>query len=236
MFKIKMAGAIPEIDNRCDHVRQYCEGWMTDASPCFRVKVTQSELDEYIKNCHIPDMTEDVAERVLIYRKIAARLATGGRFLLHSALIDYENNGIAFVAKRGVGKTTHALLWKEAFPEKVKFVNGDKPIVRKKDGNYVAYSTPWKGKEGFGEKKAASLKAVVFLERGDEPKVIRLDPKDAVSMITTQTIYPDDPAYYDKFAQELADFVREVPMYLASVNMRPESAIAVRDFVFKNMK
>ena len=132
MFKIKMAGAIPEIDNRCDHVRQYCEGWMTDASPCFRVKVTQSELDEYIKNCHIPDMTEDVAERVLIYRKIAARLATGGRFLLHSALIDYENNGIAFVAKRGVGKTTHALLWKEAFPEKVKFVNGDKPIVRKK--------------------------------------------------------------------------------------------------------
>lgn len=232
MFRIKMAGAIPEIDNRCGHVKKYCEGWITDAPPCFRIKVEQSELDAYMANCRIPDMTEGVAERVLVCRKIAARLATGGRFLLHSALIDYEKNGVAFVANRGVGKTTHALLWKEVFGDKVKFVNGDKPIVRKKDGNYVAYSTPWKGKEGFGEKKATTLKAVVFLERGDIPKVVKITPEDAVSMIAKQTIYPDDPSYYDEFAQNLADFVREVPMYLASVNMRAESAEVVKRAIF----
>lgn len=232
MFKIKMAGAIPEIDNKNSHVKEYCKDFMTDASPCFRVSVSQKEIDLYVATCGIPNIEDDVAERILIFRKIAARLAVGGRFLLHSAVVDYCNMGVAFVAPRGVGKTTHALLWKEAFGNKVKIVNGDKPIIRRKDDAYVAYSSPWKGKEGFGEKKATSLKAVVFLERGDMPKVIRMSPQDAATFVLKQTIYPDDVSYYDSFACEIARFCRDVPMYLAMVNTREESARAVKNAVF----
>lgn len=232
MFKIKMAGAIPEIDNKNSHVKEYCKDWITDASPCFRVSVSQKEIDLYVATCGIPNMKDDVAERILIFRKIAARLAVGGRFLLHSAVVDYCNKGVAFVAPRGVGKTTHALLWKEAFGDKVRIVNGDKPIIRRNGDSYVAYSSPWKGKEGFGEKKATSLSAVVFLERGDAPKVIKISPQDAASFILKQTVYPDDASYYDNFADEIARFCRDVPMYIAMVNTREESASVVKDTLF----
>lgn len=235
MFKIKMAGMIPEIDNQNSHVKEYCESRITDMPPCFRVKVSHAEIESYMHSCKIDGIDEGVAERILICRKIAAKMAMYDRFLLHSAVIDYDKNGIAFVADRGVGKTTHMLLWKECFNDKVRFVNGDKPIIRKSGDEYVAYNTPWCGKEGFGDKKATSLKAVVFLERADVPKVIRLDPKDAVPVIAKQTVYPEDASAYGKFAEMLAEFTKNVPMYLACVNMRKDSAECVRNYIFKDI-
>ena len=230
MFKIELAGVVIEIDNINNHVKEYCKDWLTDASPNFRVKVTNDEIDAYVRQRGV---TPDVAERVLLYRLVYARLTEYGKFLLHSGAISYKGNGVAFVASRGVGKTTHAMLWKHTYWNDVEFINGDKPLISIENGKIMAYSTPWRGKECLGEKICAPLSAIVFLERGETPEIKKISVEEAVTRMANQTIAPLDRSYDKMFADNIALMLKSLPLYAAKVNTDKESAIIVKDYIFK---
>ena len=233
MFKIKMAGEVIEIDNIHSYIKEYCREYLCDDAPAFRVKTTVDEIKSYLATRGIESIDDATAERILVYKKIAAKLAERGMFLLHSGVISYKGKGIAFVASRGVGKTTHAMLWKHSFWDDVKFVNGDKPIVKCENGKFVAYTSPWKGKEGLGEIESIELSAIVFIERGDKPSVKSIAPRDAVALISNQSIAPESRVYDGEFSENIAAMLKSVPLYAAKVNMDKESAVVVRDYIFK---
>ena len=233
MFKIKMAGVVIEIDNIHSYIKEYCRDYICDGAPAFRVKTTIDEIKSYLSSKNIEGIDDASAERILVYKKIAAKLAERGMFLLHSSVISYKGQGIAFVASRGVGKTTHAMLWKHSFWEDVKFVNGDKPIVIPEGGRFVAHTSPWKGKEGLGELESIPLSAIVFIERGDKPTVCKITPTEAVAKISNQSIAPESRSFDGEFAENIASMLKSVPLYSAKVNMDKESAITVRDYIFK---
>ena len=233
MFKIKMAGVVIEIDNIHSYIKEYCQDWLSDGVPAFRVKTTIDEIKTYLATRGIDGIDDATAERILVYKKIAAKLAERGMFLLHSSVISYKGQGIAFVASRGVGKTTHAMLWQHSFWEDVKFVNGDKPIISIEDGKFIANTSPWKGKEGLGELDRIPLSAIVFIERGDKPEIKSITPTEAVTKISNQTIAPESRYFDDEFAEHFAAMLKSVPLYTAKVNMNKESAITVRDYIFK---
>ncbi len=232
MFCIKVAGAVIEIDNIHSHVKEYCRDFLCDESPDFRVKITFDEIKEYSRG-RSSGVSDEIAERILVYRKIAARLAHNGKFLLHSSVISYKGFGIAFVASRGVGKTTHAMLWKHSFWNDTQFVNGDKPIISCDSGVCTAYATPWCGKEGLCEIPSVPLSAIVFVERGETPEVRSITPEDAVVRLQNQTIAPADRGFDNQFAENIAEMLKAVPLYVAKVNTDKESAIAVRDYILK---
>lgn len=233
MFKIRMAGVVIEIDNIHSYIKDYCRDYFCDGVPAFRVKTTVDEIKAYLANRGIVGIDDAIAERILVYKKIAAKLAERGMFLLHSGVISYKGKGIAFVASRGVGKTTHAMLWKHSFWDDVKFVNGDKPIVKCENGKFIAYTSPWKGKEGLGEIDSIELSAIVFIERGEKPSVKSITPRDAVALISNQSIAPESRVYDGEFSENIAAMLKSVPLYAARVNMDKESALAVRDYIFK---
>lgn len=233
MFKIKMAGVVIEIDNIHSYIKEYCRDYICDGAPAFRVKTTISEIRSYLSKREIMGIDDATAERILIYKKIAAKLAEMGMFLLHSSVISYKGQGVAFVASRGVGKTTHTMLWKHSFWEDVQFVNGDKPIISCENGRFITNSSPWKGKEGLGETDRVPLSAIVFIERGAKPEIKSLTPKEAVSLISNQSIAPESRVYDGEFSENIAAMLKSVPLYFAKVNMDKESAIAVRDYIFK---
>lgn len=231
MFCVELAGVTVEIDNRYNHIEQYCRGWESEKAPAFRVRVTDSEIVAYMKGCGMP-MTEDLAERILVYRKICAELTRLNIFLLHGAVISYRGQGIIFIADRGVGKTTHAELWKRAFGDDVSFVNGDKPLIRKEGDRYFAYGTPWRGKEGLGENAKVPLRAICYLGRGDKPFATRIRPEEALMYTVRQTIYPEDRELYDSFADGIAELLKNTPTFAARVDMTLRSAECVRDVIF----
>lgn len=233
MFKIKMAGVVIEIDNVHSYIKEYCRDWLTDDAPLFRVKTTIDEIKSYLAKRGIESIDDPTAERILLFKKIAAKLAERGMFLLHSSVISYRGKGVAFVASRGVGKTTHTMLWKHSFWNDVEFVNGDKPIISCEDGSFIANTSPWKGKEGLGNIDRVPLSAIVFIERGDKPEVKSLTPREAVALISNQSIAPESRAYDGEFAENIAAMLKSVPLYSAKVNMDKESAIVVRDYIFK---
>lgn len=231
MFKICLADNVIEIDNIHSHVKEYCRDFICDGEPDLRVRVTLGEIDRFLRAKSLT-LPLDVAERIIVYKKISARLAERGCFLLHSSVISYKGQGIAFVASRGVGKTTHAMLWKHSFWDDVEFVNGDKPIVSCNGGVCMAHATPWCGKEGLCGKSSVPLRAIVFIERGSVPTVKSITPTEAVHMLKDQTVAPEDRAFDTRFADSIAMMLRSVPLYSATVNMDKESAIAVKNYIF----
>ncbi len=232
MFSIKIADITLEIDNRYSHVKDYCKGWESEEAPLFRVKVTNEEIAVYMHNSGIPNMTEAVAERVLVYRKICARLTRYGIFLIHGALVSYNGRGIIFSAPRGVGKTTHVKNWLEAFGKDAEIINGDKPLIKKQGDRYIAYGTPWRGKELLGRDGCVEISAVCFLERGKQSVAARIRPSEAALRMAGQSIYPDDETVYDAYSQDIADFLSAVPSFAAAVTIGVESATAVRNAIF----
>ncbi len=231
MFKIKVLDRIIEVDNTYSYIYDYCRGWTVEGeefSPSFRVKVTHAEISCYMSSCGY-STTPEVVERVLMCKKIGRQLPAAGMFLLHGAVVEFDGTGIIFSAKRGVGKTTHVNLWRKVFGDGVKIINGDKPFITKLGDGHYACGTPWRGKEGMGDASAVRVSKLCFIERSDTPYVKKISPAEAWRYMSEQTVYPEDEGLRDAFALMCADFLSDVDSYVVGVNMKPESAIEVKN-------
>ena len=66
--------------------------------------------------------------------------------MLHGVLMEWQGKGIILTASSGTGKTTHARLWREY--ENALIINGDRVLIRKEEGQWYAFGTPWSGSSG----------------------------------------------------------------------------------------
>ena len=130
-------------------------------------------------------------------RKVSEWLPLQNALTMHSATFDVDGTGVAFAAHSGTGKTTHMLLWQRLLGDRLKIVNGDKPIVRYFDDEPhtpYAYGTPWNGKEHLGCNMRTPLKHICFIERAEQNSCEKMDKNDAVNLIFNQVYMPKDPA------------------------------------------
>lgn len=105
-----------------------------------------------------------------IYRAIARKLIAFQAFIMHYGRIGVRRKRYVFTAKSGVGKTTHTKLWVEYFEGRASYINGDKPIIRCKDGAWriVCIWHTVDGKRKVWKSSSAPIQAVCFIERGEE--------------------------------------------------------------------
>ena len=142
---------------------------------------------------------------------------------MHAAVIDLDGLGIAFAAKSGTGKTTRVQLWKEAMGDRVKVVNGDKPILRFMDGQLYAFGTPWMGKENLGENTRVPMKAVCFLERGDTVSINLMASKEIPGKLFLQVLLPKEPEQVGRFMLLMERFIQSVPFFRLVCNRDREN-------------
>lgn len=215
MFCVELAGFVIELDNRFVETEKYCAAYaVSGKQPLFRVSVSQAELAHYCASAAYP-VTLPAAESILIYRKLAAILPRYGAFLLHAAVFTYGGKTVALSAPRGTGKTTHLALWQKRFGEKVRVISGDKPLIRLENGNYIAYATPWQGKEGIGTVGAcAAPNLLCFLEQGETDSLRFLTPKEGATRLAREVIYPSDSQTQDAFGQLAAGMLKNIPICL----------------------
>ena len=107
--------------------------------------------------------------------------------MLHSSAIELGGGAYLFSGPSGVGKSTHTTLWQQEFPS-ARLFNDDKPALRKIDGVWYAYGTPWSGKHGININIRVPLRGICFLRQGDENKIRRLSGVEAISAVMSQTI------------------------------------------------
>ncbi len=223
MIKIKIAELIIGIDNRFDHIVHLSGDYLCDGEPAFTVSATDDEL---VKEAGHQDTecSSGYLESIVVYRKIAEQLPHYDAFVFHGAIISYDGHGFVFTARSGVGKTTHTRLWMSEFGDKASYVNGDKPIVRFKDGVPYAYGTPWRGKEGYGANTSVPLEGVAIIERGSENIAYVIDKKDCAVKIMTQTYIPKSPVAAALTMKLLDRLLSSVKLVRLECNMDPEAS------------
>jgi len=118
----------------------------------------------------------------MFYRKL---LAFQG-MMLHSSAVVVDGFAYLFSGPCGIGKSTHTALWQEEFGESAVIINDDKPALRLIDGKWIAFGTPWCGKNGINQNMSAPLAGICFLHRGDT-LIKRLDPLEALPLVLMQT-------------------------------------------------
>ncbi len=173
-------------------------------------------------------LTDGYIESICIYRNICRALPPLGGMLLHAAVISDGDRGYAFTADSGTGKTTHVRLWKEAFGEDVRIINGDKPIIRLENGTWYAYGTPWCGKEGWNVNTRVPLSAICFLRRGITNTIAPLASAEALSAVIPQLLMPEEPSALLATLDMLDHLLTHVPLYELHCTISPEAARVAR--------
>lgn len=235
-FILRIAGLNIRVIHKFEFVRELCYKYVISnlengEDIDFEVSVTDKDIEREIE---ISEGTPSVgyAEAICLHRSIAQRLPEYDAFLLHSAVIECGGEGYAFAAHSGVGKSTHVSLWKQAFGEKVRVINGDKPIIRMSNGIFYAYGTPWCGKEFEETNDRCPLLRLGFIERADENVTEPLDRKSAAMRLFDQILIPDDMSNAAKTLDLLDMFVAQTDFYIIKCNKEIDAA----ETAYKAMK
>ena len=144
--------------------------------------------------------------------------------IVHSAGIkDVDGRGLLFPGSSGCGKTTTAKLWNTHTRAIV--LNDDRVIIRRNNGRFLLYSSPWHG--GFWDYRESSispapLTRVFFLHHSSRNVLQRISKKDAFNSLYP-AIYPTfwDKKNLENVATFCQDLVNTVPCYsLGSVKKK----------------
>jgi len=108
--------------------------------------------------------------------------------MLHSSAVALDGKGYLFSGPCGMGKSTHTRLWQSVFGDEAKVFNDDKPALRRLDGKWFAYGTPWCGKDHININMKVPLAGICFLKQSDENKIRRLTPQEATPLVISQTM------------------------------------------------
>lgn len=129
---------------------------------------------------------------------------------IHSALLEHNGSGILIAAPSGVGKTTHARLWRDT--KNALILNGDRAACYRKDGKWMAFGTPWCGTSGENINRQVPVKALVLLRRGQRNEIVPMQPVEILTRLLPLTTCPLLPGTQEKMLELLDAFLRAVPV------------------------
>lgn len=224
MFVIKIAGIPIGIHNRFSETEDFCREFIVDEKPAFTVAAGEEEMWFKVEPFGNPNGCKEL---ICIHRHIIHKMLEYEAFLMHAAVISVDGEGLAFAAKSGTGKTTRVRLWTEAFGDRANVINGDKPILRFINGEFVAFGTPWKGKENLGSNGSVPLKAICFLERSEDVSIRRIYGKDIMERLFHQLLVPHKKENFDKFSVLINKLLEMTPCFLMKCNKDKENPIEI---------
>lgn len=135
-------------------------------------------------------------------------------FYLHASAVVKDGRAYLFSGPCGTGKSTHTRLWQKAFGDEARVINDDKPALRRVDGKWYAYGTPWCGKDGININEKANLAGICFLKQAPENRIRRLSSNEAMQKILGQTIHRfQKVTELDCLLKKIDLLLREIPVY-----------------------
>lgn len=224
MPKYKMAELIIELNVRYNMTLDSCRPYeiFTDEAPHITVTVTDEDLKKEREND--PGFPEEYYEFLHVYRRICGELPKFDGMLLHCAAIAVDNKAYLFSAVSGTGKSTHITQWKKLLGDRVIIVNGDKPIVRKINGEFCVCGTPWAGKEGWQTPVNVPIAGICHLTRAKDNFINRIPSAEVLSLLLNQTLRPEEPEMMMKLLDLIDELVKKVPCYRLGCNISVDAA------------
>lgn len=229
MVTIKLAGVSVALDNRYPDLEDLCRDYVTEEPAQMVLSVTPEEIRKE-RDSQPYEFSDGYLETVCIYRKLALEMLSYNVFIMHASILEVDGEGYGFLAHSGTGKTTQTRLWLEHFGSRARVINGDKPLIRMAvngDGcQFIAYGTPWCGKEGYGCNASVPLKALFLLERATDPTCCQADQEYSIDRLFHQLLMPGNPQQMDILLSMADRLIENVPCYRLRCDMTDASVVA----------
>ncbi len=221
----KIADLYIDIKNKYKYTDHMCRDYIAPDQSITPDFVVSPTLEDYEKDkSFLPEKSEPYLETLSVYRQIAREILNYNGFIMHASVVEMKGEAFAFAAHSGTGKSTHSRLWLDAFGDKARIINGDKPLLRYIDGKVWIYGTPWCGKEGYNFNTKAPLSSICFIERAQNNSIEKLDKNSAVKKIFDQLLLPETQEQAIHFLDMVEILIENVNFYTLKCNMDIEAA------------
>ena len=230
---IKVADVPAELVLRCPGAESFFRAFETELAPRFSVDPTEADLERtraaftalaLARGRVRSSWPSRLLESYTIHRLLAEKLVWQNVLLMHGSALCMDGEAIIFSAPSGTGKSTHARLWRETFGDRVWMINDDKPLLRIEDGRATVYGSPWNGKHRLGRNASAPLKAIVFLNRGEENRIEPLEKAEAFPLLMRQCFHSRDPAAAGRILEMETALLSEASFFRLWCNQTAEAA------------
>ena len=166
------------------------------------------QLTTYEEGLFIPNpLTYPLDQILLMYY-----LAVKGGAILHAAGAVLNNKGYIFPGRSRAGKST--LIRQFLSRQRGEALSDDRIVVRKVDGTFKAFGTPWPGEADIAANKSVPLSGIFFIAHGNNNRIRDLNRREAFERLLPVTSIP----WYDREITEkllvfCEDIVSHVPAY-----------------------
>jgi hypothetical protein len=109
---------------------------------------------------------------------VITHLARRDGVILHGCGISIDGRGIVFAGESGAGKSTLSRLW--AQQAGIEILSDDRVVVRRRNGSFYLYGTPWHGDAAFAAPGGVELSRIFFIRHGQGNEVRKLSAAGAV--------------------------------------------------------
>ncbi len=206
-----IAGIPVEYDCKYELLKSRSKKYIAPAGmkPDFRLELDESYIEAFRKN--YPTEGDDDYEYAYIGASFYKNLYRYDGIMLHASAVAVDGYAYLFSAPPGMGKSTHTGLWQKLFgSEKALVINDDKPAIRKINGQYYAFGTPFSGKNDISINSGFLIKGICFLCRGEENRIRALEVSESVAPFLDQTIKPTDMNDIDSMLDVVDDLLKSV--------------------------
>jgi hypothetical protein len=171
-----------------------------------------------------PFISDSESEYYCSAYRFYTQLVDFSGLMLHSSAVIMDGRAYLFSAPSGTGKSTHTQLWLDVFGDRATILNDDKPAIRRIDGVWYAYGTPWSGKYDMSINTRVPLGGICVLRRGEVNKIEPYRGYGAIKDVFKQTPRNANADYVTKLLELLDSLLCEVPVWRMECNTDPEAA------------
>ena len=124
--------------------------------------------------------------RILLRTALECLMIRRGYVSLHAAAVEVNGKAYAFTGPSGMGKSTRAGAWQEAFGAEL--ISGDRPLI--KVDTMELFGAPWDGKEQCFRNVRYPLDKILEIRRADTAHVRELSFEQRRRLLMRQTFVP----------------------------------------------
>lgn len=171
-----------------------------------------------------PEWDDDLCEYLYSGAKFYRELLKRDGMMLHASCVVVDGFAYLFTANSGTGKSTHTGLWLECFGERAFILNDDKPAIRREDGKWYAYGTPWSGKDDISRNCRAPIGGIAVIERAESNSIRPFAGIPAIHGVLRQVNRPKSKVYREMLLELMDKLIADVPIWKLQCNMEREAA------------
>lgn len=157
-------------------------------------------------------------------------MAEKGGALLHAAGANINNRGCIFPGRSGAGKSTLSRLFLKR--NTAEMLSDDRIVIRKKNGEFRAFGTPWAGDAGIAGNNNFPLTGLFFIRHAETNMAKELAPIEAVRRLMPVTSIP---WHDEKAVQSMLAFCEDLAMNIPAYELqfRPDTEVVtfLEDFI-----